>query len=67
MKYTPEYLLHLAEIRLEQENKFPFKNADDEGIALFEKSMEILQKLERADKNEKNNLKKLNSVNNNGK
>ena len=59
MKYTSEYLLHLAEVRLEQEKKFPFKNARHEGMALFEKGMEILQKLERADKNEKNNLEKL--------
>lgn len=67
MKYTPEYLWKLAEIRLEQENKFPFKNAECEGLALLLKGLEVLHKLEQADRNEKNNLKKLNSVNNNGK
>ncbi len=63
MKYTPEYILHLAGIRLEQESKFPFRNADHEALALVEKSFEILRKLEQADKNEKNR----NSVNNNRK
>ena len=59
MKYTTEYILHLAGIRLEQEGEFPFRNADHEALALVEKSMEILHKLEQADRNEKNNLKKL--------
>lgn len=65
MKYTPEYLLRLAEVRLEQEGKFPFKNAFHEGIALFEKGLEILQKLEWSDRYEK--MKKSNFVNNHGK
>lgn len=67
MKYTSEYLLHLAEVRLEQEGRFPFENARHEGVALLDKGLEILRKLERADKNEKNNLKKLVFVNNHRK
>lgn len=63
MKYTPEYLLHLAGVRLKQESKFPFRNAYHEEIALLEKSMEVLHKLEQAERNEKNR----NSVNNNRK
>jgi len=67
MKYTLEYLLQLAEVRLEQEGKFPFKNARHEGMALFEKGMEILHRLEQADRNEQNNLKKLVFVSNHKK
>ena len=62
MKYTTEYLIHLAGVRLEQEGSFPFRSAYHEGIALIEKSIDILRKLEQADRNEQNNLKKLTTV-----